>query len=163
MGDFGKPSTTSVPGFSGAQGQVQGDLARVLSDLLGSDIGGAFRELLSGAPTDISGIEQSTFDTFNRRAVPAINAQASGLSATQNSRRIDTIAQAAGDVTSQLSRLQAQMTESARNRQLQAVFGPLGISSGFSTARTTDTIAEPSPFSQLAGLGGTLGGAALGK
>lgn len=164
MGDFGKPSVTSVSRVGSAQQGVQNSLADVLNNLLQSDqFSGAFEQLLSGTPTDFEDVERGAFRTFTEFGIPAINAQAGGLSAIQNSRRGGEIARSAGNISSALASTKAQLTESARNRQLQAILGPLGISSGFSTAGTQDTIAEPSLFGQFLGLGGTLGGAALGK
>ncbi len=162
MGDFLSPSSTSVSNVSGSQQKVQTSLGTLLSGLLeGSGIEEAITSLLAGTPQDITDIEDAAFRNFNTRAVPSINAQAAGLSATQNSRRVGEIARAAGDVTAQLAGIKAQTIESARNRQLGAFSAIVNPSAGFSTAGTVDNITEGSLFGQLAGLGGTLGGAAI--
>ncbi len=164
MGDFGKPSVTNVSSVSGAQQGVQRSLADVLNNILQSDqFSGAFEQLLSGTPTDFEDVERGAFRTFSEFGIPAINAQAAGLSAVQSTRRTGEIARSAGNISSALASTKAQLTESARSRQLQAILGPLGISSGFSTAGTVNNIAEPSLLGQFLGLGGTVAGAAIGK
>lgn len=162
MSGIFSPSTESVSGLNAPQRGVARDLGSLLSGLLGgTELPTALLDLLSGTPTDITAIEEGAFRNFRERGIPQINAQAAGLSATQNSRRVGEIARAAGDITSQLAGIKAQTIESARNRQLGAFSAVVNPSVGFSTASTVDTIAEPSLFGQLLGLGGTLGGAKL--
>ncbi len=146
-------------------------IQKLLGDAFGSFLGPNFRnqgsqalsDLLSGTPQDITEITAGAFRDFNEFAIPAINSQAAGLSATQNSRRVGEIARAAGSVTSQLAGIRASFMDSARNRQQSTLLGLLNSASGFANAGgTVENITEGSPFGQILGLVGTLGGAFLG-
>lgn len=160
-------SSEQLSTVSGPQQNIQNLLGAAFGGFLGPNFrnqgGQALSDLLSGAPTDIREITEGAFRDFNEFAIPAINSQAAGLSATQNSRRVGEIARAAGSVTSQLAGIRASFLDSARNRQQSTLFGLLNSASGFANAGgTVENIVEGSPFGQILGLVGTLGGAFLG-
>ncbi len=165
MGDFLSGDTESVSRLSPAQQKVQNELGGIFSGFFsgqgGEGLSQAFLDLISGSPQDLTAINEAAFRNFNEYAVPGINAQFAGLSATQNSRRVGQIARAAGDVTSQLAGIHAQTIEGARNRQSNTLLGIINAGSGFANASTVDTIKSPSMFGQLLQLGGTLGSAAI--
>ncbi len=160
-------SSEQLSTVSGPQQKVQGLVGNAFGNLLGPGFAGlssqALMDLLGGIPQDMSELTEGAFRDFNNFAVPSINAQASGLSATQSTRRVGEIARAAGSVTSQLAGIRAQFADSARNRQSSTLLGILNSASGFANAGgTVENLVEGSPFGQIMGLAGTLGGAFLG-
>lgn len=169
MGSILEPSVKPVSGVSGSQQTVQSTVSNTLLGLI-SDEGiyagrsEALADILAGSPTDITGIEEAMRRRFHRETVPDINAAFADVGGTLSSRRGETVARAGVDLDTRIGQIQAGLTESARNRQLQGVslaLSPLTLGAQFSTQRTIDNIAEPSLFGQFLGLGGTLGSAAL--
>ena len=157
----------SIPNTSRPQNITQTDVSDTLHNLIGGRFDqqfvDAFAQLLSGGAVDTREIEEGAFRNFREFGIPAINAQAAGFSAIQNSRRVGEISRAAGNITSQLAGIKAQFLDSARNRQLQAILGPLSIGAGFGTARgTTDTLVGSDVLGQVLALVGTIGGAFIG-
>ncbi|MHA2265798.1 MAG: hypothetical protein ACXAEN_25690 [Candidatus Thorarchaeota archaeon] len=172
MGEL-DPETKSVSGVSPQQGLAQNLTIESLQQLLGGGAGGLFGarggalgDILGGAPTDITGIENAMLRRYSEQIEPQIEVGAAGLGGSLSSRVAETKRQALGDVQSQIGAFQTQLMESARNRQLQAaqqVLGPLQIAAGFGTQRTQDTMAFPSATSQGFNMGMELLGASSGK
>lgn len=165
MGEFLSGDTESVSQLSGSQQTVQKLLGNIFGGFLSGEGGAgtsqAFMDLISGAPQDFSNIRDSAFRNLKEFGIPQINAAASSISGTQNSRRTGEIARTTGNVVSQLAGIEFQGIESARNRQLQTLMGLLGGATTFANQPTVDTIKSPSMFGQLLQLGGTIGAAAL--
>lgn len=152
----------------------------------------ALTSLLSGKASNVKpawrkGVLEPSLRQFDRQIAPRMESQFAQHGGSLGSRRGATVSQALGDVysnaTGQLAQMQLAAGESAKQRQLAAAGIPLqqilGQVQGFSTLSQTgmnpilgflgrqtkmgqDNIATPSPFGQMLGLGGTLGGAALG-
>lgn len=169
MGDFFDPNITNVSKVSGAQQSVQQLLSQQFGSLFArNELTDATREslldLLGGTPGDISAISDAALRRFDLDIEPRIGAGFAKHGASLSSRRGIEVGRSLGDLQSQVGVIQAGLIESARNRQLgaaQAALNPFGTAAGFGTAGTLDALAEPSLFSQLSGLGGQLGSAAL--
>jgi hypothetical protein len=121
---------------------------------------GAMAEILSGAPTDVSNLASDMRRRYRQEGIPDINAGFANVGGIMNTRRGTTIQRGVNDLESQIGALQTRLIESARTRQLgaagqvlQSVMQPLQIGAGFSTARTTDTLATPTGLSQGMGMG----------
>lgn len=112
----------------------------------------ALMDLLAGTPTDSSRIESHMLRQFDREIAPRINEGFAGISGSLSSRRNTTTANALGDLQGQIGALQVGLTESARNRQLQALgaaLAPLGLAAQFSTTPTLESMASESPGSRI--------------
>lgn len=152
--------------LSPAQQKVQDALGDVYDSFFGGnfrdEIRGGFSDLISGSPGDLTALTEGAFSDFREFAIPTINAQASGLSATQSTRRVGEIARSARGVTSDLARIRAQYLDSARNRQMNTLVGLLGSAGNFANANTQDTSISESPLGPILGLVGTIAGAFIG-
>ena len=161
MGEF-DPEVTDKSLIQGPQGEAMRMVTETLRGLIGEGggelfgaRGAALGDILGGAPTDISGIENAMLRRYDEQIAPRIDAGAAGIGGTLSSRVAETKRQALGDVQSQIGAFQTQLMEGARNRQLaaaQQVLGPLQIGAGFSTPQTQENIVSPS--SMMAGFRG---------
>lgn len=145
-----------------AQQKVQDALGDVYESFFGGnfrdEIRGGFSDLISGAPGDMTAITEGAFSDFNEYAIPSINAQASGFSAIQSTRRIGEISRAARGVTSDLARIRAHFLDQARNRQMNTLVGLLSGAGNFANANTQDTSITESPLGPILGIVGTIAG-----
>ena len=160
-------SSDPLSTVSGPQQNVQNLLGKAFSGFLGPKFqkqgSDALQQLLAGIPQDVSAISEGAFRDFREFAIPSINLSASGISGTQNSRRVGEIARAAGSLTSQLARVRAQFIDNARNRQQSTIFGLLNSASGFANAGgTVENIVTESPLGPILGIVGGIAGGIVG-
>lgn len=174
MGSFFEPDISQESSVSGYQQLIQQLLAREFPKAFGEGgrlMGARQRtlaQMLRGPEQDIADIERAAFRRHERFVEPVTRTLFAGHEGSLSSRMGQALVEGRTDLTGQLAQVEAGFKEAARQRQLAAAgqvlqerYAPFAAATGFATSPTMETLVQPSLGSQLLGLGGQLGSAAL--
>jgi hypothetical protein len=174
MGDFFSPDVSQEPMVSGYQMAIQRMIAQGLPGLMQGGkalMGGRekmLRQLLQPYGKQFEPIEQAAYRRHSEFSQPAIDEGFAAHGSAMSTRRGDISEQSVSDLETNLAALETQSRQgwealrlNAGQQILSERLAPFGLGGSFSTAVSQENIVQPSWGSQLLGVGGQLGSAAL--